>query len=167
MFNIALWTCLWVWICYVIEICQGSECQWYTRFLICVSMLLSNARMNHVIHPLSSADISVFSSEISKFCYIKKYRYRLHFGTWFLILLTFFEFLKIVLIKMAVILMMSANLATIDLLKIKLFWNEGYDVIISVYDVTNKILSSDSNYFVDMVMWPKSALTLAFPWENL
>ena len=68
---------------------------------------------------------------------------------------------------MAVILMMSANLATIDLLKIKLFWNEGYDVIISVYDVTNKILSSDSNYFVDMVMWPKSALTLAFPWENL
>ena len=31
--------------------------------------------MNHVTHPLSSADISIFSLEISKFCYIKKYRY--------------------------------------------------------------------------------------------
>ena len=29
--------------------------------------------------PLSSADISIFSPEISKFCYIKKYRYRLDF----------------------------------------------------------------------------------------
>ena len=28
--------------------------------------------MNHVTHPLSSADISIFSLEISKFCYIKK-----------------------------------------------------------------------------------------------
>ena len=28
--------------------------------------------MNHVMHPLSSADISIFSQEISKFCYIKK-----------------------------------------------------------------------------------------------
>ena len=37
--------------------------------------------MNHVTHLLSSANISIFSSEISKFCYIKKYKYRLHFGT--------------------------------------------------------------------------------------
>ena len=29
--------------------------------------------------PLDSADISIFSPEISKFCYIKKYRHRLHF----------------------------------------------------------------------------------------
>ena len=35
--------------------------------------------INHVTHPVSSADISIFSSEISKFCYIKKYKYRLHF----------------------------------------------------------------------------------------
>ena len=55
--------------------------------------------MNHVTHPLSSADISNFSQEIRKFCYIKKYMYRLHFDTKFLILLTFLEFLKIVLIK--------------------------------------------------------------------
>ena len=35
----------------------------------------------HVSHHLISADISIFSPEISKFCYIKKYRYRLHFDT--------------------------------------------------------------------------------------
>ena len=52
-------------------------------------------------------------------------------------------------------LMMSAKLATLGLLKIKVFWNKGYDVIISVHDVTNKILSRDSNYIVDVVMWPK------------
>ena len=36
--------------------------------------------MNHVTHPLTSADISILSSEISEFCHIKKYRYRLHFS---------------------------------------------------------------------------------------
>ena len=50
---------------------------------------------------------------------------------------------------------MSAKIATSDLLKIKIFWNKGYDVIIYVHDVTNKILSRDSNYIVDVVMWPK------------
>ena len=30
---------------------------------------------------LSSADISNCSPEISNFCYIKKYKYRLHFNT--------------------------------------------------------------------------------------
>ena len=34
-------------------------------------------------------------------------------------------------------------------------WNKGYDVIISVHDVLNKILSRDLNYIVDAVMWPK------------
>ena len=51
--------------------------------------------------------------------------------------------------------MMSAKMATLGLLKIKVFWNKGYDVIIYVHDVTNKILSRDSNYIVDVVMWPK------------
>ena len=51
--------------------------------------------------------------------------------------------------------MMSAKMATPGLLKITVFWNKGYDVIISVYDVTNKILSRDSNYIVDVVMWQK------------
>ena len=56
---------------------------------------------------------------------------------------------------MVTILMMSAKMATLGLLKIKVFWNKGYDVIISVHDVTNKILSRDSNYIVDVAMWPK------------
>ena len=46
-------------------------------------------------------------------------------------------------------------MATSDLLKITLFWNKGYDVIIYVDDVTNKVLSRDSNYIVDVFMWPK------------
>ena len=51
--------------------------------------------------------------------------------------------------------MMSAKMATLGLLKITVFWNKGYDVIISVNDVTNKILSRDSNYIVDVFIWPK------------
>ena len=56
-------------------------------------------------------------------------------------LLTLFESLEVALIKMVEILMMSAKLATLGLLKIKVTWNKGYDVIIFVYDVINKILS--------------------------
>ena len=59
-------------------------------------------------------------------------------------------------------LMMSAKLATLGLLKIKTFWNKGCDIIICVYDVTNRILSRDSNYIVDVYrnlnfirIWPK------------
>ena len=111
--------------------------------------------MNHVTHPLSSADISNFSAEICKSCYIKKYLYRLHFDTKLLILFTFLESIKIVLIKKVAIMVMSAKMATPDLLKIKIFWKKGYDVIIYVYDVTSKILLCDSNYIVDVVMWPK------------
>ena len=50
---------------------------------------------------------------------------------------------------------MSAKLATLDLFKIKAFQNKGYDIIISVYDITNKVLSSDTNYTVYVFMWPK------------
>ena len=56
---------------------------------------------------------------------------------------------------MVTILMMSANMATTDFLKIKFFWNKGYDVIISVHDVTNNIFLCGSNYIVDGVMWLK------------
>ena len=48
--------------------------------------------MNQVTHPVNSADI--YHPEICKFSYIKKYRYRLHFDTWFLILITFFWVFK-------------------------------------------------------------------------
>ena len=40
---------------------------------------------------------------------------------------------------MVTILMMSVKIATIGLLNVKAFWNKTYDVIISVYDVTNEI----------------------------
>ena len=58
----------------------------------------------------------------------------------------------IFLINMVIILMMSAKMATPDLLKTTVFWNKGYDVIITTHDVTNKILSRDSKDTVDMVM---------------
>ena len=51
--------------------------------------------------------------------------------------------------------MMSAKTATPGLLKINVFWNIGFDLIISANDVTKKILSRDSNYIVDVVVWPK------------
>ena len=52
-------------------------------------------------------------------------------------------------------LMKSAKMATLGLLKRKAFWNKGYDAIVSVHDVANRILSRDTNYIVDVVMWPK------------
>ena len=51
--------------------------------------------------------------------------------------------------------MMSGKLATLGLLEIKVFWNKGYEVIIYVHEVINKILSNDSNHIVDVAMWPK------------
>ena len=70
---------------------------------------------------LSSADVSIFLLEISKVCYIKKYRYRLHFDTEFLTILTFLESSEVALINMVKILMMSAKMATPGLLKMKVF----------------------------------------------
>ena len=46
-------------------------------------------------------------------------------------------------------------MATPGLLKIKTFWKKAYDVIISAHDVTNTILSGNSNYNVNVVMWQK------------
>ena len=63
-----------------------------------------------------------------------------------------FESLKVVLINMVAISMMSAKLATLGFLKITIFQNKSYDVIISVHDFTDKTLSRESNCFVDVVM---------------
>ena len=79
----------------------------------------------------------------------------LHFDTEFLILWTFLKSLKIFLVHLVIILMMSAKMATPGLLKILVSWNKGYDVIIPVDDLTNKFLSRDSNYIVDLFKWPK------------
>ena len=125
-----------------------------TMMKLCTVMpyLKKIQKLYHVTHPMSPANISSFLLEISKFGCIKKHIYRLHFDTKSLILLTFLESLKIVLTKKVIILMMSAKMATPGLLKITGFRNKGYDVIIYVHDVTNKILSRDSNYIVDAVI---------------
>ena len=52
---------------------------------------------------------------------------------------------------MVATLMMSAKMATLGLLKIMVFSNKGYDVILFIHNVTNKILSRDSNFIVDVV----------------
>ena len=52
---------------------------------------------------------------------------------------------------MAEILMMLEKIDVLGLLRIKVFWNKDYDIIIFVHDVTNKILSRFSNYVVDDV----------------
>ena len=57
-----------------------------------------------------------------------------------------------VLINMFTILIMSPKMAALGFLKIKIFRNRGYDVIIFVHDVTSNILSSDLSYIVDVVM---------------
>ena len=58
---------------------------------------------------------------------------------------------------MVTILIMSAKLASLALLKLKIFQNKGYDVIILIldYDITDKTLSRDSNFIADLGMWPK------------
>ena len=49
--------------------------------------------------------------------------------------------------------MMLAEMATPGPLKITVFWDKGYDVIISLVDATNKMLSRDSNYIADLFIW--------------
>ena len=53
------------------------------------------------------------------------------------------------------VLMMSAKMATPGLLKMMVFWNKVYGIIIFVDDVTKKLLSRDSHYIVDVLMWQK------------
>ena len=50
--------------------------------------------------------------------------------------------------------MMSAKIATLGPLKLKVFWNENYDVIY-FHEVANRILWRDSSYIVDLVMLQK------------
>ena len=57
--------------------------------------------------------------------------------------------------NMIVILMMSAKMTTLGLLKKKVFWSKVYDLVIFIHEVANKISSREANYFVDVVMWPQ------------
>ena len=56
---------------------------------------------------------------------------------------------------MATVLLVSAKITTLGLLKIKVFWNKGYDIIIFVQDIMSKTSSLDSSEVVDVVMLPK------------
>ena len=51
--------------------------------------------------------------------------------------------------------MISVKIATPVLLKIKVFWNKRFDVKTPADDINKKILSRDSNFIVDVFMWPK------------
>ena len=65
------------------------------------------------------------------------------------------RFLKFVVININTNLMVSIQLAIPGALKIKAFWSKVYEVIISIYDITNKILSCGSSYIVDVLMGPR------------
>ena len=56
---------------------------------------------------------------------------------------------------MSTIFMMSAKMVTPGLPKIKLCFKKVHDFIICIYDVSNNFFSGDSDYIVDVVMWPK------------
>ena len=49
---------------------------------------------------------------------------------------------------------MSAKIASLVPLKIKVFLIKDYGVIIFVYELINKNVSRDSNHTVVVVMWP-------------
>ena len=54
---------------------------------------------------------------------------------------------------MIALLMSSARFTTSGVLKIDcIFSNKGYDLMISVWDIINKILSHKSDYIVDLVI---------------
>ena len=129
--------------------------QWWNMAQLYLTWRRPKKYMNHVTLPPGFCWHQHFLPEISKFCYIRKYRYRFHFCKKLEILLTFFEYLKKFLINVVTILIMPAKLATLGLLKIKIFWSKGYDVIIPGYDVTDKIWLRDLRYIVDLIMWPK------------
>ena len=56
---------------------------------------------------------------------------------------------------MVTILIKSVKMATLGLLKTMIFRTKRYNVVISVYEITNRISSRDPNYIVDVIMCPK------------
>ena len=58
--------------------------------------------------------------------------------------------------------MISAKLAAPGILKIKQFWNQVHDIILSFNDVMNRILFRESSYIGNLVMWSKfGSLTIS------
>ena len=67
---------------------------------------------------------------------------------------------------MVTILMMSAKMATLGLVEIRVFWKKGYDVIVFVHDVTKKFYHVIQ---IILYMWScdQSLVTVAYLWEKL
>ena len=138
------------------KFCLTHILQWWNLAQLCFTSRRSKKYIKSRDIRLSSGNIRLFSPEIGKFWYVKKYRYRLHFDTQFLVLVTFFESFKIVLINMVTILMMTSKMTSPYLLKIKTFCNKDYDII--SFSMTSPlkfvIWSIDWNYIANVVMWP-------------
>ena len=67
---------------------------------------------------------------------------------------------------MVTILMMSAKMATLGLVEIRVFWKKGYDVIVFVHDVTKNFYHVIQ---IILYMWScdQSLVTVAYLWEKL
>ena len=68
---------------------------------------------------------------------------------------------------MVPVLMMSAKFTTLGLLKIKVFWNKGYDTIIFVHDVTFQKIYHVTHIIFSMWSLDQSLVTLVFLEEKL
>ena len=91
---------------YISKICHTHPT--FMKLGTVIPYLNQMRKRHHVTHPLSFDDSAFFHWKSEK-RNIKEYRYRLYFGTEFLILLAFFESLKIVLMNMVKILVISAK----------------------------------------------------------
>ena len=98
--------------------------QWWNLAQLYLKQTRSRKYMNHLTRLLISANISFFSPEISKFCYIKKYRYRLYVDA-----------------------VDSAKMAAPGLLKIKVFWNVIMSYILSMTSPTKFC------HFTQIILW--------------
>ena len=106
-------------------------------------------------HPLRSTDISIFHWKSETFVISRNTDIDTILIHNFYFFNTFFESLEVDLKNMVAISMISAKLATPGILKIEVFRNRNYDVTISVHDTTKKLSSYDSNYIVNLIVWPK------------
>ena len=67
---------------------------------------------------------------------------------------------------MVTILMMSAKMATLGLVEIRVFWKKGYDVIVFVHDVTKNFYHV-IQIILYMLSCDQSLVTVAYLWEKL
>ena len=68
---------------------------------------------------------------------------------------------------MTAILMISTKLAPPGLFEINVFRNKGYEVIISVHDVTNNFFYNSTKIILLIWSHGQRSVTLTFLWEKL